>query len=185
MEFRSASNVVLPDYLRNLGQNCVGLSPGEIASVSYGKFARFVRFEAGVAGLFAADWTTSGVQFIWFAKNAQEEENEFGVEDAFGWMKAVDYLMSWQKDQSRIACVTLAASSLGTTMWRILNKWGYCSFHNELRDEEEAFREVGRKLLDTMRPEAVRKLEADLAGRGFVSDLEWRRRLGRNWRYGA
>lgn len=166
--------------MRLLGKSCVGLFPGEIASVSYAEFARFVRSEAAF-GLVAADWTTSGVQF-WFTGRIMEE-NGFRPEDAFGWMKAVDYLMSWQKDQSRIACVTLAASNLGVTQWRILNKWGYCSFQNELRDENEAFSEAGRRLLDTMRPESTRRLEADLAGRDFVSDLEWRRRLGRNWRY--
>lgn len=180
MEFRSTSNAVLPDSMRLLGKSCVGLSPGEIASVSYAEFARFVRSEAAF-GLVAADWTMFGVQF-WFTGKIMEE-NEFRPEDAFGWLKAVDYLMSWQKDLSRIACVTLAASNLGTTMWRILNKWGYCSFQNELRDENKAFMETGRKLMDTMRPEAVRRLEADLAGKEFVSDLEWRRRLGRNWSY--
>lgn len=38
--------------------------------------------------------------------------------------------------------------------------------------------ETGRKLMDAMRPEAARRLEADLAGKEFVSDLEWRRRPG-------
>lgn len=173
MEFRSTSNVILPDGIRLLGKSCIGLSPGEIASVSSGEFARFVRFEADVCGLVMSDWTTSGVQF-WFTGN---KENVFRLEDAFRWLKAVDYLMSWQKDLSRIACVTLAASNLGVTQWRILNKWGYCSFQNELRDENEAFMEVGRKLMDTMRPEAVRRLEADLAARKFVSDSELRRML--------
>lgn len=168
--------------MRLLGKSCVGLSPGEIASVSSGEFIRFARLEAAF-GLVAADWTTSGVQF-WFTGRILEE-NGFQLKDAFGWMKAIDYLMSWQKDLSRIACVTLAASNLGVTQWRILNKWGYCSFQNEMRDEEEAFMETGRRLLDTMRPEAVRRLEADLAGRDFVSDLEWRRMLGRNWCYGT
>jgi hypothetical protein len=162
-------------------KNCIGLSPGEIASVSSGEFVRFVRFKADVCGLVMADWTMSGIQF-WFTGNIREE-NAFRLEDAFRWLKAVDYLMSWQKDLSRIACVVLAASNLGVTQWRILNKWGYCSFQNELRDENEAFMETGRKLMDTMRPEAARRLEADLAGKAFVSDLEWRRRLGRNWRY--
>lgn len=128
-----------------------------------------------------SDWTMSGVQ-SWFTGNIFEE-NAFRLEDAFRRLKAVDCLMPRQKDLSRIACVTLAASNLGVTQWRILNKWGYCSFQNEPGDENEAFMEAGRKLMNTMRPEAARRLEADLAGKEFVSDLEWRRRLGRNWRY--
>lgn len=106
-------------------KNCVGLSPGEIASVSSGEFMWFVRFEADVAGLFVADWTTARVQF-WFMGRILEE-NGFQLKDAFRWMKAIDYLMSWQKDLSRIVCVTLSASNMGTTIWRILNKWGYAS----------------------------------------------------------
>ena len=166
--------------MRLLGMNRVGLSPGEIAPVSYTEFARFVRPEAAF-GLVAADWTMFGVQSRFTGKIM--EENEFRLEDAFEWLEAVDRLVSWQKDQSRIACVALAASNLGAAMWRILNERGCCSFQNELGDENEAFAEVGRKLMDAMRPEAARRLEADLAGKEFVSGLEWRKRLGRNWRY--
>lgn len=163
MEFRSTSNAVLPDGMRLLGKSCAGRSPGEIAPVSCTEFARFVRSEAAF-GLVAADWTVSGVQ-SWLAGKIMEE-NGFRLEDAFGRLEAVDCLVPRRKDQSRIACVALAASDPGATRRRILNGRGRCSFQNGLGDENEAFAEAGRKPAGATRPEAARRLGADPAGEG-------------------
>lgn len=176
MEFGSTSDVVLPDSARLLGKSCVGRSPGEIAPASYAEFARFVRSEADVCGLVMADWTVSGVRF-WLSGNIREE-NAFRPEGAFRRLKAVDCLMPRRKDLSRTACVTLAASSLGAARRRISDERGRCSFQNEPGDENGAFTEARRKLTGATGPEAARRLEADLAGRDFVSDLERRKRPG-------
>lgn len=153
---------------------CVEVKPGELSLVPAGELASFMRTcdFCGRSRLGTVRWMPGLVQFWLVGSSARAMDMPCAV----AWMKKVNFLMLRQKDPKAVNAVT-AAARRGAAEWQILDEKRTAVFSRKSEDERECARAICLRLMETVKPEAVRRLEADLSGKRFVSDLELRRRL--------
>ena len=154
---------------------CVVLEPAEVVLTRARDLVSFMRtcdFH-GKSMLRNANCTRNGVRF-YLDKDLKRELDPF---QTLSWMKTVEYLMSWQRDQEKAAAVTAMSYFQGHVEWRILNSSGREEFSSAPDSLDGGARRLCGRLLESVRPEPARRLGADLAARKFVSDSELRRML--------
>lgn len=153
---------------------CVKIEPDELSRVQSGELTSFMRgcdFH-GRSRLRAVRWMPGLVQFWLDGSSVRAMDMPCAVT----WMKNVNFLMLRQKDPKAVNMIT-ATARYDAVEWQILDEKGTAVFGRKSEDERKCARAICLKLMKTVKPEAVRRLEADLSGKRFVSDLELRRRL--------
>lgn len=150
------------------------VKPGELSLVPAGELTSFMRTcdFYGRSRLEAVHWMPDLVRF-WLGESSARAMD---MPCAVAWMKKVNFLMLRQKDPKAVNAVT-ATAGRGGAEWQILDEKCMAVFSRKSEDERECARAICLRLVETVKPEAVRRLEADLSGKRFVSDLELRRML--------
>lgn len=148
---------------------CVKIEPDELSRVQAGELTSFMRgcdFH-GRSRLRAVHWMPGLVQF-WLDGSSVRAMN---MPCAVAWMKKVNFLMLRQRDPKAVNAVK-ATAFYDAVEWQILDENDAVVFGRKSEDERKCAREICRRLMKTVKPEAVRRLEADLSGKRFVSDAE-------------
>lgn len=157
---------------RHESPGCVKVKPGEPGLVPAGEPAPFMRTRDfyGRSRPGTVHWMPGLAQF-WLGGSPARAT---GMPCAAAWMKKVNFPAPRRKDPK---AVDAAAARRGAAEWQILDEKGTAAFSRKSEDERKCARAVCLELMETVKPEAVRRLEADLPGKRFVSDLELRRTL--------
>lgn len=162
------------------GSRVLKLARGEIAALPADGFQP--RTEDGMEMFMVVIDAGSEVQF-WFSDISWKCKGGFPARKAFAWAKILDRLSCDMQDGLETLCLCeqyVDDSGKVKYEWEAEAKRGMkdpMGSRGWARTMDAAGNAMARKLLPFLKPEAVRRLEADLSGKRFVSDAEWKRKF--------
>lgn len=162
------------------GSKVLKLGQGEIRTMRAGRFLdeldKDMKMFMVVADL------TSGIQF-WFSDIPWKRRAALPAWKAFAWAKILDRLSCDMRDGLETLCLCEQyEEDSGKTKyeWEVEPRRGMkdpTGSRGWSRNMDAAGNAMARKLLPFLKPEPARRLEADLSGKRFVSDAEWKRKF--------
>lgn len=164
------------------GSKVLKLGLGEIRTMRTGRFLDELGKGKDKEMFMVVADLASGIQF-WFSDIDWKCRGDFPVRKAFAWAKILDRLSCDMRDGLETLCLCEQyEEDSGKTKyeWEVEPRRGIkdpTGSRGWSRNMDAAGNAMARKLLPFLKPESTRRLEADLAGRDFVSDAEWKRKF--------
>lgn len=155
---------------------------GETRTVRAGRFLDELDRGRDKEMLAVAADLASGIQF-WLSGIDRKRRGDFPVRKAFARAKTLDRLSCDMRDGLETLCLREQyEEDSGKTKYEreVEPRRGMkdpTGSRGWPRNMDAAGNAIARKLLPFLKPESTRRLEADLAGRDFVSDAEWKRKF--------